>query len=138
MSITGERIKSLRDRLGISQSDLATKIGLNNSVLSRIESGKRPVRDDELNKLADYFDVPAAYLLGRSETTVENGNKQFPDFANPKDKRDFKKFLDQQEVMFDGVPLTEEDKARVLGYMEGMFWEAKKLNKRKKPTDSNE
>lgn len=67
MSISGDRIKKLREAQGISQIELAGRIGINNSVLSRIESGKRPVEDTEINAFADFFDVTGDYILGRSD-----------------------------------------------------------------------
>jgi len=55
-----------------------------------------------------------------------------PTWATSKDKRDFKKMLEEDApVMFDGVPLDEEDKEKVLKVMEAIFWDAKKRNKRK-------
>jgi gluconate kinase len=39
-------------------------------------------------------------------------------------------------VMFDGVPLDEEDREKVLKVMEAIFWDAKKKNKRR-PVDEN-
>ncbi|MEK5026664.1 helix-turn-helix domain-containing protein [Paenibacillus sp. FSL M7-1046] len=36
LSISGDRIKKLREARGISQIELADRIGINNSVLSRI------------------------------------------------------------------------------------------------------
>ncbi|KZS45743.1 hypothetical protein AWU65_07365 [Paenibacillus glucanolyticus] len=67
MSVAGDRIKKLREREGLTQLDLANKMGINNSVLSRIEAGKRSVEESELNYFADYFDVTTDYLLGRSD-----------------------------------------------------------------------
>lgn len=66
MSISGDRIKKLREAQGLSQLELADRIGINNSVLSRIESGKRPVEDSEINQFADFFDVSGDYILGRT------------------------------------------------------------------------
>lgn len=64
---TGQIIKQLREEKGLSQTDMALIIGINNSVLSRIESGKRPVEDTEIIKFAEYFRVSTDYLLGLSE-----------------------------------------------------------------------
>ena len=47
---TGERIRSAREDLDILQQELADAVGINVSVLSRIEKGTRQVRDDELVK----------------------------------------------------------------------------------------
>ena len=54
-----------------------------------------------------------------------------PSWATSKDKRDFKHMLeDDAPVMFDGVPLDEEDREKILKVMEAIFWDAKKRNKR--------
>ena len=38
------RIKSLRAKLGLSQQELAEKLGVNQATVSRIEAGKTPSR----------------------------------------------------------------------------------------------
>ncbi|EEG77716.1 helix-turn-helix domain-containing protein [Dethiobacter alkaliphilus] len=65
--ITGQRIKLLREEHGYTQRDFAKVIGINNSVLSRIEAGIRPVEDELLSKFASFFHCTADYLLGRSD-----------------------------------------------------------------------
>ncbi|MET3846845.1 helix-turn-helix transcriptional regulator [Paenibacillus sp. OAE614] len=72
MSVAGDRIKKLREQAGLTQLDLASKLGINNSVLSRIEAGKRPVEDTEMNKFADFFEVTSDYLLGRTDKPNED------------------------------------------------------------------
>lgn len=64
MSVS-DNIVRLRERLGLNQKELAESLKMNRSVLNRIENGTRPVRDDELIILADYFNVSTDYLLGR-------------------------------------------------------------------------
>lgn len=64
MSVSSNVVK-LREHRGLNQKELAESLGMNRSVLNRIENGTRPVRDDELKLFADYFNVSADYLLGR-------------------------------------------------------------------------
>ncbi len=66
MKTAGERIKNLREHSCWSQIELSQKAGINNSVLSRIEAGKRPVEDDLLIKFANIFNVTTDYILGLS------------------------------------------------------------------------
>lgn len=68
----GQRIVSLREEHDLTQKELAEKLDFNRSVLNRIEQGIRPCRDDELKKIANFFDVSADYLLGRESSP---GNK---------------------------------------------------------------
>ncbi|MED3549994.1 helix-turn-helix transcriptional regulator [Cytobacillus praedii] len=77
MSI-GEIIKELRGKKNWSLRELEKRTGINYSVLSRIESGKRPVTDQELNLFADLFDITTDYLLGRSTE---------PDLSAEEDKK---------------------------------------------------
>lgn len=60
------RISELRQKNKLTQKELADKLNINYSVLSRIETGERSVRDDELLAIADFFNVTTDYLLGRS------------------------------------------------------------------------
>lgn len=71
----------------------------------------------------------------RKERAAKEQDDSIPAWATRKDVRDFKKMLQEDvPIMFDGVPLDEEDKEKVLKVMEAIFWDAKKKNKRK-PTE---
>lgn len=108
MSISGDRIKKLREAWGISQIELADRIGINNSVLSRIESGKRPVEDTEINAFADFFEVSGDYILGRSDkkTSIET-NMSF--YGGPE-----KYSQAEIEVMEDALKQYRKNKERML------------------------
>lgn len=58
------KIVSLRNEKGWSQRELAERVGLNKSVMNRIELGDRPIKDNELIELARVFGVSTDYLLG--------------------------------------------------------------------------
>lgn len=134
----GERLKRSREKANLKQNAVAKWLGIHNSTLAKYESGEREVDNKTLVTLCEKYDVRLEWVMTgegeiRSSSSVhEEPTRYVPDFATSRDKRDFKDFLQQQEVMFDGVPMSDEDKARVIGYMEGMFWEAKQMNKRKK------
>lgn len=63
----GGRIKYLREKLDMSQKQLSEKAKINTSVMNRIESGERPVRDDELIIFSKIFDVSTDYILGLTD-----------------------------------------------------------------------
>lgn len=71
--ITGERIRNIREDKDILQQELADAVGINVSVLSRIEKGTRQLRDDELVKIADKLNVSVDYLLGRTDEPQGTG-----------------------------------------------------------------
>lgn len=66
--IVRNRISELRQKNNLTQKELAEKLDINYSVLSRIETNDRPIKDDELSKIADFFGVTTDYLLGRPNT----------------------------------------------------------------------
>jgi transcriptional regulator with XRE-family HTH domain len=61
------RIKEHRDRAGLSQFDLAIKIGTTPQQVSRLERGDRRIKTDMLPKLADALHVRQADLLVEAE-----------------------------------------------------------------------
>ncbi len=82
----GKRIVELRKKLGLTQAELASSIGISRSALSLYEIEKREPDIDTLNKLASLFNVPVGYILGRetlsNETSQENENNYFFFFFN--------------------------------------------------------
>lgn len=59
----GQRIIQLRQSMNLQQKEVAEAIGMNRIVLNRIELDKRPLRDDEVVMLANFFHVTSDYLL---------------------------------------------------------------------------
>ena len=66
----GKIIQALREERDITQKELANKININYSVMNRIESGERPVRDSEIVKIAKVLEVSTDYILG--QTSIRN------------------------------------------------------------------
>ncbi len=67
----GDRIRQERKRLKLTQEQLAVEIPISESYLALIETGKRTMSVDILEKLADKFGVTADYLLMREETDID-------------------------------------------------------------------
>ena len=67
MATTADRIKQLRKKKGISQSELAELIGVKNNTASTWERGTRKPDFEALNLLSDYFEVSFEYILGSSD-----------------------------------------------------------------------
>lgn len=66
----GKRLKELRKQSGMTQQQLADKLGITKSVVSYYELSERTPSPDVLKDLALIFRVSADYLLGieRSRT----------------------------------------------------------------------
>lgn len=59
----GERIKSLRENSGLTQSNLANYLQVDQSLVSMIEKGKRTLTAEMLDKLAALFGLEVSTLL---------------------------------------------------------------------------
>lgn len=126
----GTIIKELRIKKGLTQQDIAAKLGMGRSNFGHIENDRVIPSSEDLQKIADILHTTTDYLLGRN-----NVHSPVPDWATSKDKRDFKKMLEEDgDLMFDGVPISESDRQRVMDVLTGLFWEAKQMNKRGKKT----
>lgn len=55
----GLRLRALREERGISQEALAVAVGLNPSMLQRMETGKRRIEPETVATIATYLQVPA-------------------------------------------------------------------------------
>lgn len=130
----GSRISNLRKLRKLTQKQMADKLKMGRSNFGHIENDRVVPTSEDLQLIADILETSTDYLLGRSDVVRESPATYdaIPAWATAKDKRDFKKMLeDDAPVMFDGVPLDDDDKEKVLKVLEAVFWDAKKKNKRK-------
>lgn len=88
-----KRIVNLRERIDMSQSELARRMNMDKSTMNKIESGSRKVSSDELRAFSKLFDVSTDYLLGNTD------KKHYYDLTE-KDHRGIDK---QIEDMMSGV-----------------------------------
>ena len=60
----GQRIKKLREDIGMSQQDLAGRLGILRPTVSQIENGERKITAEELIKLSENLNTSVQYLMG--------------------------------------------------------------------------
>lgn len=60
---SGERIRKLRENMGISRAVLAEKVSLSTDAVRKIERGTNGGKIDTLVTLAEYFGVSLDYLV---------------------------------------------------------------------------
>lgn len=77
MNSLGERVKSLRENMRMTQQDLGNIVELHGSNVGRIENGKVFPSSDVLLKMAIYFGVSCDWLL-----TGEDAKTQICDNAD--------------------------------------------------------
>ncbi len=108
-SNVGKRIRELRKNSGMTQQQLAQKLGISNSAVGMYEQGRREPDGEMLLRLCKVFDVSADELLGkdRKRSFVSSElNDVFDEFT--------KILTTQQGLMFDGVPLNEDDRKKIV------------------------
>ena len=61
------RLKQLRNEKNIRQDVLANLLGLEVAGISKLETGRVPLKDEYIIKLANFFNVSTDYLLCKSD-----------------------------------------------------------------------
>ncbi|SDZ51114.1 Helix-turn-helix [Evansella caseinilytica] len=96
------KLKELRKKHNLTLRDLEKRIGINYSVISRIESGDRALTDSEINLICDFFQVSSEYLLGRTDkpdAEREEISRSF--YGGPEDiTEDEREYLDKQLAQY--------------------------------------
>ena len=63
----GENIRKIRKLRGLAQKELAVKLGVTSTTISRIESGKQKSTLDNLRKFANALYISTDWLLDRDD-----------------------------------------------------------------------
>ncbi len=65
-----QRLKDLREDEDLQQSDIAKLLDTTQPQYSRYETGERDLPVKHLVKLADFYNVSADYILGRTNNKI--------------------------------------------------------------------
>lgn len=68
------RIRKLRVKAGLNQSELAEKVNVHQTAVSQWETGKSSPDGEILKKLADILHTTTDYLLGREDSQRQHIN----------------------------------------------------------------
>jgi transcriptional regulator with XRE-family HTH domain len=74
----GQRLQKAREESGMSQEDLAKRLGCSQSSLSYYELGKRRLYFTELQQISNVLNRPLTYFLESADESESNQN----DFSN--------------------------------------------------------
>jgi len=67
MVTLAKRIEELRSKEGLTRPALSAALGLPRNAIEKFETGRQTPTKEQQKKLADYFGVCLAYLLGESD-----------------------------------------------------------------------
>ena len=102
------KLKSLRTQKGLSQEKVANYLGITQQAYANYERGVRQADYDMLKKLRDFFDVSIDYILGLTDTSLNN-HKNFT--LSPSDR----------EILSLYNQLNDLEKTEVKGFIKGLF-----------------
>jgi len=134
----GQRIASLRKSRGLTQRQLADRIGVAQSTIASWETGKREPNREYIVKLATFFNTTTDYILCKeNELSIEDNIKSSQ--INAREERDIARELERimesldsdSALAFDGEPLDEQDKELLRVSLENSIRLARQLAKQK-------
>ncbi|SFL27668.1 Transcriptional regulator, contains XRE-family HTH domain [Paenibacillus sp. 1_12] len=121
-----EQLRDMRKLKGFTIRELADRSGVSSAYISQIENGNRGVPSpDVLMKLSEGLNTPYSNLMeiaGYLEQSQDSGNSK--DYVKP--RVNLRRFLRDNELSFDGIELTEQDKEWIERMLTVLFWKDKK------------
>lgn len=112
----GDKLKKLRETHGLSQQQLAEKLGMSPSGIGMWEQNRRQPDNETLKKIAQLFDVSTDYLLG-NDVKPNDKNKELldtisTDLSDPINRVLYKRTSELK---------SEKDKQIVLSVIQGLI-----------------
>lgn len=107
----GQRLRTLRKRKNLTIEEMSEMIELPKSTLGNYERESKKPSLERLVLLANFYNTTIDYILGLTE-----------DPEPVRDDKDASKYLQQSELHWNGVPLSDEDLEPVRDILERIIW----------------
>ena len=124
-----DRIAGIRKYKGLTQAELAQKIGMTTRAIQNYESGNRIPKSAVLEKIAEGLGVTIDDLASEDDKFVIKATEQY----GSRGKVDAQQLIENANALFAGGDITEEDKTYVMEALQEAYWRAKIKNKRHIP-----
>ena len=97
----GDKVQNLRNQANLTSQELAEEIGIESSLLNRIETGQRNIGAGEVLILADFFKVSPDYFIREVKASFllrDEGQKVLFQSALDEFEKDIETFLALEAV----------------------------------------
>jgi transcriptional regulator with XRE-family HTH domain len=116
------QLKDLRKLKGFTIRELADRSGVSTAYISQLENGNRGIPSpDVLMKLSEGLNVSYPELM-QSAGYLDGVPAERSEARGPVNLR---RFLRENELVYDGIVLSEEDKEWVERVLTALFWQKK-------------
>lgn len=123
----GDKLKDLRIKSGMSQEQLAQKLGITRRSIVYYETSERyPKKREILLGIAKVFSVPVDFLVTEKEEFIIDAGEKYGNAG----VRDANELIAEIGGLFAGGKLDEEDKDKVFKAITDLYFEAKQMNKK--------
>lgn len=109
MSVVGSRIREYRLKRGLTQGQIAEKLGMTEANFSSYERGKSIPPGDKLKQIAELLDVSTDYLLGQTDDPSIHREEYLPEV---------------RAIQRAAKNMTPKDRERMLNMIKAAFEEA--------------
>jgi transcriptional regulator with XRE-family HTH domain len=117
-----DQLKDYRKLKGYTIREVADRSGVSSAYISQLENGNRGIPSPEiLMKLSEGLNISYSELMARA------GYLEHAD-SMPLSKApiNLRRFLRDNDLIFDGIQLTEQDKEWIERMLSVLFWKEKK------------
>jgi transcriptional regulator with XRE-family HTH domain len=122
-----ERLKGKRKEAGLSQAELAARVGVTSRTIQNYELGNRKPQNMEIvQNLAEALNTTADYLLGNADRQILAAYAR----GGAKAARDVEALIGEISGLFAGGELDEDEKDAVMAALTRAYWDAKEENKK--------
>lgn len=90
--------KELRKAAGLSQAEMAKRLGISRSTVGMYETGQREPDFETLEVIADFFNVDVDYLIGRTNKTTVLPNSVGGYYLNEETAQMAQKLFENKEM----------------------------------------
>lgn len=112
-----KRIKERRTALGLTQEELATKLGLQKSAIAKYENGRvENIKRSVIQKMAEILECSPAYLMGWDESAAD---QQTPYYYDEETAKAAQEIFENKELrmLFDATRDADAEDLRALHSM---------------------